>query len=48
MKAIMIVEKNGKKYGYGLSAKAGMNEREFLKILYEMTEGYKIVSLNIK
>ena len=48
MRAIMIIEKNGKKYGYGLSARAGMSQEQFVEALHEITEGYEVVLLDIK
>lgn len=47
MKAIMILEKNGKKFGYGLSARAGMSREQFVEILHEIADGYEIVLLDI-
>lgn len=48
MRVIMIIEKNGRRYGYGLSARAGMSREQFVEALYEITEGYAVVLLDIK
>ena len=48
MRAIMIIEKNGRRYGYGLSARAGMSREQFIEVLREITEGYEVVLLDIK
>ena len=48
MRAIMIIEKNGRRYGYGLSARAGMSREQFVEVLHEITEGYEVVLLDIK
>lgn len=48
MRAIMIIKKNGRKYGYGLSARVGMSREQFVEVLHEITEGYEVVLLDIK
>lgn len=48
MKAIMIIEKNGRRYGYGLSARAEMSREQFVEALHEITEGYEVVLLDIE
>lgn len=48
MKAIMIIKKNGRQYGYSFSARAGMSREEFVKVLHKTVAGYEIVLLDIK
>lgn len=47
MKAILIVEKNGRRFGYGLAAK-GKSREEFIAILHKACEDCKVVFLEIK
>lgn len=48
MKATLILQKQGKKYGYVLAAKAGMSKGRFISLLHKVVEGYEIILLNIK